>query len=101
MGKTVFESGSYTGTGASTRTVTLGYAPSFLIVYPVGRCSVEMNWSSGVQLIMGGTAGSDGSTQGIAKLSNGFQVSHNTAAVGGKSVRLNDTGVTYGWIAFA
>ncbi len=100
LGKTAFIGGSYTGNGASTRAISLGFSPGFLVVYPVSRCFVETNWSSSVQLVMGGMAGPDGSTQGVSRTSDGFQVSHSTAAANGKSIRLNDTGVTYGWIAF-
>lgn len=92
--------GSYYGNGAESRTISLGFTPRAVLVFP---CSGQISHSSSGTTIRGGLAisgvnvGSLGYT-GLSTVANGFSVRQNGA--GSWFYALNNSGENYVYLAF-
>ena len=91
----------YTGTGADTRTISLGFCPAFLIIFRPGTFLQEH--SSDDDSIFGycAMASNAFNTIGVETTSDGFKVYNNSRAVTGAGrAKLNEIGSRYSFIAF-
>lgn len=94
-----FELKTYTGTGAESRSVVLGFAPSAVIVFAVGRGSGLYNGTYTKQYA-GFSCGGQHSL-GLTLTSIQLRVQQTAApAAGGEMAALNESGVTYAVMAF-
>lgn len=95
-----FDIGSYFGTGNGSRSISLGFEPSIVIVYVMGMPTYKTDSSGGVHAMAAiGTQG--GSTLGLDVTGSGFKVtSSSTSQTGGCYPQLNELGTTYTYIAF-
>lgn len=87
---------TYQGTGAESRTLSLGGSPEFALVMAIGRGPVQHVDDTNDLAIYSGVASPQGCSQGLALVSNGIRLSN--AAVGdfyGNKIRLNESGVSY------
>ena len=97
------EIGSYTGTGEVNRTITLGYHPVFVMVFPVGDVAGYYRGSTiNSNDIYSGFAAREGGTKGIEIKEDGFLVrSVPTIPPDTKTFLLNEEGKSYIYLALA
>lgn len=96
-----FESGSYFGTGDSSRSISLGFQPSVVIVVARGLPLMYVNHAAGANYAMAAVGLRNGSTLGIEVTSTGFKVSSTESTVARSCYPLlNELGTTYFYIAF-
>lgn len=99
--QTPFTSGSYFGTGSASRSVSLGFSPSVVIVAANGYPMMYVNHAEGANYAMMGVAFQGGQTLGIEVTSTGFKVrSGDSTAARSCYPLLNELGTTYLYIAF-
>ena len=98
---TPFICGTYTGLGAyNPATVTLGFRPTVVFVYPLNDVAVKLNTSYNTLMNFSDCAVSGFSNSYIQITNTGFSVSAADAMQSNTSMRtLNETGVVYGYIA--
>lgn len=96
---TPFKSGSYFGTGDASRTVSVGFAPSVVIVVGSGLPLVHYKTADSKYYTMAAVGVSSGSSLGLELTSTGFKVKNNATAKGCTSL-LNELGSTYFFLAF-
>jgi hypothetical protein len=98
-GGSKLEIGSYTGSGAASRTVTLGFKPRFGYLFAVGYNAVDGKWDMGECNIYAGFFSSEGSSKLIAVTDTGFTAQHmTTLPLDGACVKLNQSGVKYVYV---
>lgn len=89
----------YAGSGESERTISVGFSPSFVIVYKRGVPPVA--YSGGANVINSGYACyGHGSTTGLVLTSSGVVVTETSVNADGVRVSLNESGSQYTLIAF-
>ncbi len=96
-----FEVGSYFGTGNASRSISLGFQPSFVAVYGAGLpiMSIDSEANKSYALAAIGTPSS--SSVGLEVTSTGFKVKNgNSTVVRLCNPLLNEMGTTYYYIAF-
>ena len=99
--KDKFVLGSYTGNGASSRKITLEFAPRFGMLYGIGQAVVRSDWDNDNNNNYVGFFSSSGSSEGIVADSSGFTVTNHAAPrPNGHTLKQNENGVTYIYIAW-
>ncbi len=98
---TPFETGSYFGTGNSSRSINLGFQPSVVIVVGNGAPLMYFNSASGTYHSLSAVGLVDGASLGIEVTSNGFKARNGSSVEAfGCTPMLNEIGTTYFYIAF-
>lgn len=88
--------GKYTGNGAASRKITLGFAPRAGFLYAVGEPVSFADCDAGNNNYLAGFISTSGSTYGITADSTGFTVTqHPAARPNGRTSKLNDASFTY------
>lgn len=96
-----FVSGTYFGTGDSSRSISLGFEPSVVIVVANGFPLLYSNHAAQENRAYSAVGLREGATLGIEVTSSGFRVrSTDTVSSRGTSPLLNDLGTTYYYLAF-
>lgn len=97
-----YVTGSYFGTGTYSRTVSLPFEPSMIVVLRAGMPLVYIDFTNSIGRAVAGIAiKNDGSSMGIQIKNDGFRVEYDTGDVRGGCVPyLNEPGVTYRYIAY-
>ncbi len=90
--------GSYTGTGAKSRSVKVGFKPTAVFVFCRSMPAAIADFSSSSTNCYVAAATQGGGMAGVGITSDGFSISSASAVNGGKS-QLNDLGMTYSYIA--
>ena len=94
--------GTYTGNGASTQNINLGFHPKAVIIMYEGFL-LESMFNTGDKNAYGGIAIEEWNNAGIMLTSNGFQVRERTTYDPDSSIdsfRVNTSGNTYVYLAF-
>lgn len=96
-----FVSGTYFGTGDSTKSVSLAFEPSVVIVVANGLPMMYVNHASGKNYALAAVGLRKGATLGIELTAGGFKVKSGESTVS-RSCHplLNELGTTYYYIAF-
>lgn len=96
-----FVTGSYFGTGDSSRSISLDFHPSVVIVLARGLPLMYVNHAAGVNYAMSAVAMRNGASLGAEITSSGFRVNSTESTVA-RSCHplLNELGTTYFYIAF-
>lgn len=98
---TPFVSGTYFGTGAATRSISLGFKPSVVIVVGNGLPMMYFDSANNKYRAMAAVGLSGGASLGIEMTSTGFKTkSGDSTAAKGCTPLLNEAGTTYFYIAF-
>ncbi len=92
-----FITGTYFGDGESSQTVSVGFRPSFVLVFAPGLPTVRVNFESATAKTYF-AVGYELSSSGVVVTEKGFRTTSGTA--GGSKLALNELGVSYGYIAF-
>lgn len=96
-----FESGSYIGTGTATRSISLGFKPSLVIVLGSGFPFMAFDQTANKYYAMAAVALESGSSLGIELTSTGFKTrSGDSTGSKGCHPLLNEAASTYFYIAF-
>ena len=96
-----FICGTYFGTGEATKSFSLGFAPSVVIVIGNGLPLMYVNHAAGKNYALGAVGLRDGSSLGIELSSNGFKVKSGESSISRSCYPLlNEAGTTYFYIAF-
>ena len=90
--------GSYTGTGAKSRSVKVGFKPTAVFVFCRSMPAAIADFSGSSTNCYVAVATQGGGMAGVGITSDGFSISSASAVNGGKS-QLNDLGMTYSYIA--
>lgn len=96
-----FASGSYTGNGAATRTVTLGFRPALLVILPQAYGPLEVDTVQQTPILRFAMAADSQGSSGVTIADNGFTVKQAQSAplAGMAKVCLNENNVTYRYFA--
>lgn len=98
---TPFESGSYIGTGTATRSISLGFNPSVVIVVGSGYPMMAFDSSANKYYAMAAVGLNRGNSLGIELTSTGFKVKNGESTVAKNCYPLlNEAASTYFYIAF-
>ncbi len=98
---TPFVFGSYFGTGSASKSISLGFSPSVVIVAANGLPMMHANHSDGQNYALMGVAFQGGSTLGVEVTSTGFRVKDGDSVSARNCYpRLNELATTYFYIAF-
>ena len=89
--------GFYSGTGASTRTISIGYKPKLVIVFCTENPFMTLDFSQSTANSQLGVAVENYGTLGISLSSQGFKLS--TSTLGAVTSSFNTVGYTYCYIA--
>lgn len=93
--------GTYSGTGANSLNVNMGFKPRFGLLFGVGVGIVECQWGLEETSVYAGFFTSSGCSKNIALTSTGITVTHNaTTPASGCAFRYNQNGTTYVWLAW-
>lgn len=93
--------GTYQGTGTTPRKIELGFMPRFGFVFGLGEGLLQPDIAMQNSMVYSGTFGSAGGTNGITVDSSGFSVfNHAVIRPDGFTLKLNETGITYFYIAW-
>lgn len=98
---TPFVTGSYVGSGSASRTLSLGFEPSFVFVFAMGYSPFGIDFENTVgKLYFGYSVDNSHGSNGVSCTSKGFQV-HNGTSYKTSNVYplLNETGYTYFYYA--
>lgn len=99
--QTPFVSGSYFGTGSASRSISLGFSPSVVIVAANGLPMMYVNHAEGANYAFMGVAFQGGQTLGVEVTSTGFKLKSGDGTVARSCYPLfNELGTTYVYIAF-
>lgn len=99
--KSAFTIGSYQGDGTGSRSITLGFNPSFGIVFTADELTNAYLSTQTQNEQQMGIFTQQGKTLGMQAFQNGFQVSTITATTpDGRRPKLNVAGKTYIYIMF-
>lgn len=98
---TPFESGTYFGTGDSSKSISLGFQPSVVIVVARGLPLMYVNHAAGANYALAAVGMRGGETLGIELTTTGFKVKNSDSdPVRSCYPRLNELGTTYFYVAF-
>ena len=89
--------GFYSGTGASTRTISIGYKPKLVIVFCTENPFMTLDFSQSTANSQLGVAVENYGTLGISLSSQGFKLS--TSTLGAVTSSFNTVGYSYCYIA--
>lgn len=95
-----FDIGSYTGNGSLTQTISLGYQPRFVTIFPLGNEPLTgVTMASGYLRVYAAMATREGNSSGLMIETNGFTVVYNAINNGpdGQNLRTNESGKKYGY----
>lgn len=92
-----FVTGAYFGDGSTSQTVTLGFEPSFVIVFVPGFPAVRINYIAATSKTYF-AVGTSMTTSGVVMTDKGFRTTSGTS--GGSTLALNEMGISYCYIAF-
>lgn len=93
--------GSYTGDGATTRKITLGYAPLFVFIFPVDDGLGRVSWTNQMYAGNAGCVSSLGSTYGLTLNADGFTVEYRSpGGIDGYQIKHNAPSVKYIYLVF-
>lgn len=92
-----FVTGAYFGDGSTSQTVTLGFEPSFVIVFVPGFPAVRINYTAATSKTYF-AVGTSMTTSGVVMTDKGFRTTSGTS--GGSTLALNEMGISYCYIAF-
>ena len=96
---TPFEYIVYSGNGEASRTISIGFSPTFVIVYKRGAPASE--YVSGVNIVNSACGVyAHGYTSGLSLSSAGAVVTQESTASNGRRICLNEEGCQYTLIAF-
>jgi len=97
-----FAVGTYFGTDAATRTLSLDFSPRLVLVFARQYPPVLVNFAGQSSASYWGLAATDSNgTQGIELTAGGFRLLSGSAyALGGCQPKLNESGVSYCYIAY-
>lgn len=97
--------GTYTGDGATARTINLGFAPTYGVVYAVDKSGMQLELISGGSAIKTtirqGSFSKNGSSIGLVCTATGFTVREILSGSDNVSPRLNTQSFVYAYVAFA
>ena len=96
-----FVSGTYTGDGTASRTVTLGFSPALLLILPEGYGPLEVDTVQNTPLLRFALAADGKGSTGLALTGNGFTVkqAQGSALAGLTKTCLNEKNITYHYLA--
>ena len=96
-----FVTGTYTGDGAATKSVTLGFMPALLVVMAQGYDPLELDTVQDTPLLRFALAADGQGTSGLALTSTGFTVQQTQSSplAGLSKLCLNQQNVTYRYFA--
>lgn len=93
--------GSYTGTGASSRKITLGFRPRFGVVFGVGVGIADADLVNLESRMFAGFFSTSGCSKNLVVMSDGFTVLHTTGMPIDKlTYRYNETDIKYVYAAW-
>lgn len=99
--KDKFAMGTYTGTGASSISVNMGFQPRFGLVFAAGNGIAQSNWANQELNLYAGFFSASGCSKSISVTANGITLlHHNVAPSTGVAYRYNDAATTYVWVAW-
>lgn len=94
-------SGTYTGTGTTTRKVAMGFRPRFGMLYAVGKGIAEVDWNTEEVFVFAGLFGAEGSCQYITPEADGITVNHHYARpMNGSAYKFNESGTVYAYMVW-
>lgn len=96
-----FASGTYTGDGAKTKTITLGFRPALVIILPQAYGPLELDTTQQTPVIRFAIGADGQGSSGLTITTNGFTVAQdqNLPLAGLSMVSLNQNKVTYRYFA--
>lgn len=98
---TPFVHGSYFGTGSASRTISLGFRPSIVVVTANGLPMLYYDRNEGVNHTLSGVAFEGGQSIGVKLTNNGFEVrTGDSISARNCYPSLNEATITYVYIAF-
>lgn len=93
--------GVYSGTGAATRKITLGFQAKFGVLFAVGVGVADADLANLESRMFAGFFSTSGSSKNIVLLSDGFTVVHTVSRpLDGLNYKYNETGLTYVYVAW-
>lgn len=93
--------GQYFGSGASSRTINIGFKPKFAIIFSISRPLMMYNSSTTKNHIYSAFVSPGYNSLGISSADNGFSVTQSDAATYSNCCpNLNESSYTYCYIAF-
>ena len=96
-----YDSGSYFGTGSASRTISLGFRPSLVVVTANGLPMFYYDKTDSTNYTLSGVAFDGGQSIGVKITNNGFEVRTGDSISARNSYpRLNESGITYVYIAY-
>jgi len=99
-----FTTGFYTGNSlGTTRNINIGFAPRLVIVFAVDFppvATIPLLQDQGCYWGIAFSGGLGGNTLGVQTTSTGFQLIQNSQNVRNVIARLNEVGISYGYIAW-
>lgn len=88
--------GSYTGNGASSRTITLNFSPKFVFAFITGGGAVSIDFDGKIGKTYFGYATQDGNSSSIECTENGFRIRNGENYKSGNTYpALNEAGYSY------
>lgn len=94
-----FAAGTYFGTNAAQRTIQLGFQPKAVLLMAAGYPPSRVDAESGQTTVYSGLAVNGQGTLGLSITNGGFAVEMNASLGSGVSC-LNQSGMTYLYVAF-
>lgn len=96
-----FVSGTYTGDGTASRSVTLGFAPALLVILPEGYGPLELDTVQQTPLLRFALAADSHGSSGVALTATGFTVNQaqSIPLAGLAKICLNEQNVVYRYFA--
>lgn len=96
-----FVTGTYVGLGNASRSISLGFRPSVIIVAALGFPLMTFDTASDKYYAMAAVGTPEGTTMGVDFTSTGFTIKNgDSMAVRSCNPRLNEMGTTYFYLAF-
>lgn len=95
-----FVTGTYFGTGAASRSISLGFEPSVVIVTASGYPLIYANHAADMNYSYSGIGLRNGSSMGVEVTKSGFKIFESDDAVKGTVPRTNEGGTTFFYMAF-
>ncbi|MBQ2774716.1 MAG: hypothetical protein IJF40_02340 [Clostridia bacterium] len=94
-----FVTGSYIGTGATSRSISLGFSPRLVIVLACDMPTAAPDFSASETKCYIAVGTDSGSSMGITITSSGFRLSQ-SSSYKSSSMAYNQAGISYAYIAF-
>ncbi|MBE6907835.1 MAG: hypothetical protein E7476_16405 [Ruminococcaceae bacterium] len=90
--------GTYTGDGQSSQRITLGFRPSFGMVFAIDQAVVRVSGSN--VILFTAFLGPNGASIGVSANDTGFDAYYAPTAIGGRITNMNVADVVYQYILF-